>query len=160
MDAMLSRLLWPAHVAATLFMAGVIWFVQLVHYPIMTQIPPGAFPAYQAANMTATAWLVTIPMGVEALTALLLLWRRPEHVPANVLRVGLVLVVLIWLSTWLIQYPRHEALRAGFDSVLHRSLLDSNWLRTAGWTARGVLVVWILAGRPSRRFPSEASPRR
>lgn len=132
--------LLAAHAAATWAMVGILWFVQLAHYPLFTAVPPGAFPAYQAANIRATAGLVAPLMLAEGLLALALAWRRRDA-PAWA---GLALLAAVWASTAFIQFPLHRALLAGFDPALHERLLLTNWFRTAGWSARGVLALWLL----------------
>ena len=37
------------HVLATWFMTGVIWFVQVVHYPLMARVGAEGFAAYERA---------------------------------------------------------------------------------------------------------------
>jgi len=54
-------------------------------------------------------------------------------------------VALVWASTWLLQVPAHRRLGAGFDPVWHARLVRGNWLRTALWTFRGVLVLAMVA---------------
>ena len=39
-----------AHAAATLFMVGVIWFVQVVHYPLMARVSASEFAPTNASN--------------------------------------------------------------------------------------------------------------
>jgi hypothetical protein len=51
---------------------------------------------------------------------------------------------VIWLSTALLQVPRHRALEAGFDPAAHRALVATNWIRTVAWTARGFLLLACL----------------
>ena len=41
--------------------------------------------------------------------------------------------------------PMHERLGRGFDPAAHRRLVATNWIRTIAWTARGALVLWMLA---------------
>jgi len=133
------------HVAATLVMVGVIWFIQVVHYPLFPKVPRTAFDAYEASNTQLTFWFVGPPMAVEALTGVLLLWRRPEEVRLALAWTGLGLVAIIWLSTALLQVPQHQILLSGFDPSAHRTLVLSNWIRTIAWSMRGVLVLWIIA---------------
>jgi hypothetical protein len=135
-------------------MTGIIWFVQVVHYPLLTRVPAEAVPAYQTGNIWATASLVAVPMWIEGVTAVLLLWRRPPGLPVNPLRVGLALLAVIWLATWQLELPRHEALRAAFDAATLRSLIDTNWIRTVAWSARSVLSLTLLCPPP----PSAVSP--
>jgi hypothetical protein len=86
-------------------------------------------------------------MLVEALTAVLLLLasREREDINFGVLWIGFGLLVLIWLSTIVLQVPRHTVLGKGFDTAAHRQLVVSNWVRTAAWSARSVLVLWTAA---------------
>ncbi len=139
-------LVLPLHAAATLFMTGVIWFVQVVHYPLFAEVGDEGFPAYAAAHSRRTAWVVVPPMLLELVTGLLLLARRPTGVGAGAAWVGMVLLAAIWLSTALLQVPRHQLLGAGFDIVAWRALVASNWVRTLAWTARAGLVLLMLAG--------------
>ena len=134
-----------AHLAATLFMVGVIWFVQVVHYPLFSRIGPEKFSLYSEAHSRLTTYVVGPPMLVEALTALLLVFQRPEGVPLAAALIGLALVVAVWLSTALLQVPRHTTLGSGFDRRAWSGLVLSNWVRTVAWSARGGLVLWMAA---------------
>ncbi|MEM6262595.1 MAG: hypothetical protein AAGI38_08820 [Bacteroidota bacterium] len=53
-------LVW-LHFITTLFMTGLIWFVQVVHYPLFSQISPEDFPRYEKIHMRRTA-IVVIPV--------------------------------------------------------------------------------------------------
>lgn len=57
---------------------------------------------------------------------------------------GAVLLALIWWSTVFLQVPQHTSLASGFNTLTHETLVRSNWLRTAAWSARGVLMLWLL----------------
>ena len=134
-----------AHLAATLFMVGVVWFVQVVHYPLFSRVGPEKFSLYSEAHSRLTTYVVGPPMLVEAATALLLVLRRPEGVPLAAALIGLALVVVVWLSTALLQVPRHTTLGSGFDRRAWSGLVLSNWVRTVAWSARGGLVLWMAA---------------
>jgi len=51
--------------AATLFMVGVIWFVQIVHYPLFALVGEAAFSEYERHHARRTGWVVAIPMLLE-----------------------------------------------------------------------------------------------
>lgn len=133
--------IFQLHAFATLYMTGLIWFVQLVHYPLMAKVGPDGFAEYQRLHERRTGWAVGPAMLVEAVAAVLLVIAGSDGFPAGIAWVGLALVILLWLSTALIQVPCHRKLEHGFDAGVHRRLVVSNWLRTALWSARGVLVV-------------------
>lgn len=132
-----------AHLAATLFMVGLIWFVQIVHYPLFARVGEEKFSLYSEAHSRLTSYVVGPPMLLEAGTALLLVFVRPEGVPLLLALAGLALVAAIWLSTALLQVPRHTALGSGFDGPAWNGLVRTNWIRTLAWSARGIVVLWM-----------------
>jgi hypothetical protein len=131
-----------AHAAATLFMTGLIWFVQLVHYPLFARVEGRVFPGYEIEHMRRTGWIVTPAMLAEAVTAVALLFD--PRVPAAAAWTGAVLLAIVWLSTALLQAPRHVVLRRGFDTSVHARLVATNWIRTVAWSLRSVLALAIL----------------
>ena len=141
-------LLTATHAAVTVFMAGVIWFVQVVHYPLFGTVPHASFAVYHAGHTRLTSRVVLPPMLLELGAAVLLLLRPPPGMAVAALA-GLTLGVVIWLSTFLLQVPQHGVLAAGYDARAHRRLVRTNWIRTAGWSARAVLALWLLAAAGS-----------
>lgn len=144
MNETLLMMLLLSHFATTLFMTGVIWFVQIVHYPLFASTGSTDFRTYEQRHSTLTTWVVAPPMLVEGVTALLLFWFRPTGVSTWQLSIGLALVAVIWLSTALVQVPCHDALSQGFDSSVHQRLVRTNWMRTATWSLRSLLVAWMV----------------
>ena len=134
-----------ANLAATFVMVGIIWFVQIVHYPLFSRVGTAGFPAYSGSHSHLTGLVVGPPMLIEAATTLALFLGPPAGVPVWLAAAGLALLAVIWLSTALLQAPRHRELGAGFDQASHRFLVASNWLRTACWSARGLVVLWMAA---------------
>ena len=129
---------------ASIFMVGVIWYVQLVHYPLMAGWPHDDFPRWEAAHRQQTGFVVVPAMLAEGLAVMALLGKRPAGVPVWMVWTGALLLLAIWGSTFGIQVPLHEKLATGWDTVAHTSLVQSNWLRTVLWSARGLLAVAML----------------
>lgn len=141
LGSFVSRLLVLLHVAATLYMVGVIWMVQLAHYPLMARIGAGELPAWQADNLRRTTYVVGPPMLVEAATAVALVvmggvgpWPW----------VGLGLLAAVWLSTAIWQVPAHDVLARGADAATISRLVRTNWVRTVAWTLRGVIALYMV----------------
>lgn len=130
-----------ANLGATLVMAGVIWAMQWVHYPLFSSVGHAEFPAYELAHVNRITTLVLPFMLLEAVTAFLLVLDPPAGVSAWILWAGLGLVVLIWLSTLMFQTAQHSVLAAGFDESAHTALVNYNWIRTLAWTLRGLLML-------------------
>lgn len=133
------------HAAATLALVGLIWTVQLVHYPLMAQVGAAGYPGYQAAHERRITLLVGPLMVVEGATAVWIALVPPPGVDPALAWAGVVLVALIWAVTRAVSVPCHARLRHGFDRRAHERLVRTNWLRTAAWTARGAIALVLLA---------------
>ncbi len=128
------------HAAATWAMTGLIWFVQVVHYPLMRAVGPAGFAAYHAAHSRLTTLVVGPLMLLEAGCAIWLAVARPSAASWA----GAVLLAVVWGATFLISVPRHARLASGFDSAVIDSLVATNWIRTAAWTARALVASWLI----------------
>jgi len=129
---------------ATWFMVGLIWTIQIVHYPLFPFVGKASFPRYEEEHTRRMGWLLAIPAPVEVATAAALVFVRPSGVSlALVLAAGAVLVVL-WVTTALVQVPLHRELSSDPSKRAMRRLVASNWIRTIGWTLRGGLVVLMV----------------
>jgi len=148
----MTRLVLLANVASTLMLVGLIWFVQVVHYPQFARVGADRFTEYQSAHVHLTTWVVALPMLVEAVTSAALVWQPPSPDLDLACWAGLSLVIVIWVSTAVLQVPRHNALATGFDSLAHRGLVLSNWIRTVAWSLRGVLVLFLVNQTFARGF--------
>jgi hypothetical protein len=142
----MTRGMLLAHAAATWAMLGLIWFVQVVHYPLFARVGAAGFPLYEAAHASRTTLVVGPLMVIELLTAVWLVATMPAGVSRPAAWLGLGLVAVIWLSTALLQVPQHNVLARGFDPAAHVLLVTSNWVRTMAWTLRGGLALWLLLG--------------
>ncbi len=133
-----------SNVVSTLFLVGLIWMVQVVHYPLFDDIGKQNYVVYQKRHQNNITYIVGPMMLIELATAIMLLWYPIDGVEKSLIYAGIGLVALIWLSTALIQVPCHEKLVKGFDPAAYKWLVNSNWIRTIAWTARGGLVTWML----------------
>lgn len=150
------------HLAATAFMTGVIWYVQVVHYPLMAGWPHDAFAAWESRHRARTTAVVLPAMAVEAATAVLLFWQTPRGRARRLLGFGGLLLLGIWASTVFLQIPCHDLLSRGWDDRVHARLVETNWLRTALWSGRlavAVAVIPIVLASAAPRPTREAVPR-
>jgi len=131
------------HAGATLAMVGLIWFVQVVHYPLMARVGEDRFVAYERAHARRTTCVVAPLMFAELGSAAVIL--AIGATPAALSITGLVLLAALWGSTFLVQVPLHARLGQGFDAAMHRRLVATNRARTVLWSARGVVALLMLA---------------
>ena len=137
------------HLLATTAMAGLIWFVQVVHYPLFANVPASASTAYAERHQRLTARVVGAPMAVEGVCALWLFFAPPAGVGRLLPFIaGLILAVVLG-STVMLQVPRHGRLArtTSADEIgkVVTSLVTTNWVRTIGWSTRAVLAAVMVA---------------
>ncbi len=140
----LVEVLVLGNLIATLVMVGVIWFVQIVHYPLFAKVSREAFQAYEAAHTQWTTYVVLPPMLLEAMAAVGLVILGPSEVSRGLAWAGLVLVAINWLSTFLVQVPCHNQLMKQFEPSVHQRLVMTNWIRTIAWSLHSVVIVLIV----------------
>ena len=132
------------HVITTQAMTGIIWFVQIVHYPLLARVGTHEAPGYESEHRARTFWIVGPLMLVEGLTLGLLCQQPLEPADRLYLGTGAALLLIIWLSTAFLQVPCHAKLSQAFDATVHRRLVSSNWIRTVAWTLRVLVIVGLV----------------
>jgi hypothetical protein len=127
-------------------MVGLIWFVQIVHYPLLAAVGTDQFPRYEAQHQQLTTYVVMPVMLLELATAIALI---PYSRSGNKLLpwIGLTLLLVIWVSTWALQVPAHNALASAFSAEHHQRLVLTNWVRTIAWTGRGAILILLVSRR-------------
>ena len=129
------------HAMSTCAMTGLIWFVQIVHYPLMGRVGIAGYEHYQDAHMKRTTWVVAPLMLTELASAVALLFVLGVTIWTIA---GLIMLVLIWVSTAALQVPAHNRMLKGFDADAHRRLVGTNWVRTLLWSARAILACVLI----------------
>ncbi|UYZ61980.1 hypothetical protein [Hymenobacter weizhouensis] len=130
------------NLALALYLTGVIWTVQLVHYPAFAQAARDTFEAFHRQHSRRISWVVLVPMVLELGLAGWLAWAGASLGAARWGQLALVLV--IWAATFFVSVPFHNRLARGYDYVAIDGLVRTNWVRTLAWTARAGLLGWLL----------------
>lgn len=136
-------LIFIVQLFCTNFMCGLIWFVQVVHYPLFSKVGEQNFVDYEKLHCSKTSYIVVPLMLIELITGFLLLYIS-NPLPFNYLIVNFMLIVLIWLSTAFIQSPAHIELIRSFSQKVHQNLVRFNWLRTILWSIKSFLLSYLL----------------
>lgn len=130
---------------ASAMMAGLIWFVQIVHYPLLARVSGDAVSSVSQEHRWRTTIVVGPPMALEGITAAILLVERPDGVSvlgpwlaAGALAVALGVTVAV-------SVPLHMRMSDHGDLVAGRRLVSTNWWRTAAWSARAIITAVMVA---------------
>jgi hypothetical protein len=128
--------------ALAVYLTGLIWTVQLVHYPGFAFVAPERFAAFHQLHSTRISYVVLVPMVLELGLAV---WLAGQGgVLGAAVWWELALVLLIWAATLLVSVPFHNRLAHGYDHVAIDGLVRTNWIRTLAWTTRSGLLAWLL----------------
>jgi hypothetical protein len=142
---MMSEIALLANTAATIFMVGLIWFVQRVHYPLLAQVDVDQQISVGAEHQRRTAQVVGLPMAVEGVSTLILLVNQPDQVMWWLPWMGAILLAISLGSTVFLSVPLHQKMVNQPSAELGKKLVSTNWPRTISWTLRGVICVVMCA---------------
>jgi hypothetical protein len=124
----------------SVYMCGVIWIIQVVHYPGFAKYNPSQFIEAHAKHSSAMGLLVGPVMIIEILAAFWLVIKLSNYISI----INLVLVLLLWFFTFFASVPLHNRLSTGFDLEVIQKLVLTNWPRTVLWTAKAILTSYWL----------------
>lgn len=137
------RVVWLLHFASVAFMTGLIWLVQVVHYPLMNRVDPAQFTSFHAVHSTRITFIVGPAMLVELATAIGLVVAASFGSFAKVLAWScLALTAGVFASTAFLSVPQHAILGENFNQSAHARLVSTNWVRTILWSLHLVICLW------------------
>jgi hypothetical protein len=134
-----------ANAVAAWVMVGVIWFVQVVHYPLLAVVPTDNAREVAVKHQARTSYVVMAPMTVEGVTTLWLMFDRPNAIAWWLAWAGGVCVAVALASTVLLSVPRHGRMATQPTDSIGRELVITNWPRTIAWTVHGLVCVAMLS---------------
>ena len=123
---------------SVLYLCGLIWTIQLVHYPSFHFVDQVNFRRFYRLHYRRISAIVVPAMLAEFLCGIYLLFRKPSY-GATLHLFLLGILVVIWTSTFLLQVPIHRRLQTTRSESTIKSLVNTNWIRTLGWTLRGII---------------------
>ena len=137
----MEKIIFVLQIVSTFFLTGVIWIIQIVQYPFFSSIGAENWTKYHDDYRFWITPIAAPAMIIELLTAIYLVFYLPQRFDSKFVWAGLILVLMIWASTFFIQVPLHEKLAVGFDENTHKLLVQTNWIRTITWSLRSVLMI-------------------
>ncbi len=128
--------------ATTLYLCGLIWTVQVTHYPTFRFIPSDAAAAFHVHHTGAMTRIVLLPMVLELGLSL----ASAYFVPGPWRLLSLLAVIGLWALTFGVSVPIHSQLNREWKKNEVEKLIRTNWLRTGLWSLRGagLIVSWLI----------------
>jgi len=133
-----------AQVIGSVGMFGVIWVMQIVHYPLMRFVSDEQFARFETAHRVRISWVVGPLMLIEGVCVLAFLFAPPAGLSWWLPWVGAGVEAIAIGTTAFVSAPLHERLNAHFDEATLHRLVATNWIRTVAWTGRAAVAIAIL----------------
>ena len=130
------------HLIFTSIMTGVIWVIQIVHYPSFHFIEKELYTAFQKFHMNKISIIVIPIMLAELITGMMLFLDKSSKSPFLI--ISFIILVLIWLITGVFFSKAHNELIAGYQELVVNQLVAMNWIRTLLWTLRLLLLTCFI----------------
>ena len=131
--------LLKVNLLSTSVMVGVIWVIQLLHYPSFHFINEKNYIEFQDFHMQRISFIVVPVMLIELASALLLAY----FFESSLTIILLALVLGIWAITFVFFTNMHQKLTDGYDQTIVDRLVQINWCRTALWSLRLIILLSI-----------------
>lgn len=132
-----------SEIALTWILVGVVFYMQLIHYPLFKKIREG-FAQFEHAHIRRTACFMGPLMLLDGVGAAILVGLADSESVMRLCVINLILVGFIWLSTLMLTVALHQKLSIRFSKNAHKHLLNSNWIRCILWFIKGVLLFSLL----------------
>lgn len=131
-------LLFFLNVISAFLLTGVIWTIQIVHYPSFHYIDKLSFTNFHNFHERRISIIVMPLMLIELITSIALYIHNMWSI---IFALNLLIVGLIWCSTFFVQVPIHSILSEKKDKNLIEKLVNTNWIRTFLWSIRMLLII-------------------
>ena len=136
---LLNNFVLLGHLIFTSIMTGVIWVIQIVHYPSFHFIEKELYTAFQKFHMNKISIIVIPIMLAELITGMMFFLDKSSKDPFLI--ISLIILVLIWLITGVFFSKAHNELITGYQELVVNQLVVMNWIRTLLWTLRLLLLI-------------------
>ena len=117
------HILSDVHFISTSLMVGIIWVIQLLHYPAFHFIKEIDYVEFQHFHMQRISFIVVPVMILEFLSAFILVY----YIQSNLLILCLGILIVIWLVTFVFFTKLHQRLLNGYDKSIVDKLVQINW---------------------------------
>jgi hypothetical protein len=128
---------------STLMIAGIFWFIQLVHYPMFRQMPANSLINYSYHHYQKITRIIAPLFVIDLVTLLYMIVILPTSISVNLAITGTLIFVLIILVTQLWFSPMLQKLSKQPNDYLISKLVNMNWIRTLSWTLKGLITIII-----------------
>ena len=120
-------------------MIGVISITQLITYPSFLEIDRAKFVDFHKKYVRTISFIAVPAMILELCTLIYM----NIYISNLILMKSLLVLIMLWLITFIIIVPIHNQLSKEFDYEKVISLIRYNWIRSVLWTSKIFIILYI-----------------
>ena len=121
---------------SSFWMFSIIWFVQIVHYPLFLNVPKPSRIIFAQNHQQLISFIVMPAMLIELVTLTYITFTKPTLIWV----ICFILLSLIWGSTFFLQVPCHNQCLINPTNVVIKRLINTNWIRTICWSLKTIII--------------------
>jgi hypothetical protein len=118
---------------------GLIWTIQLVHYPAYIYVKEEEFSDFSFMHNEKISFFVAPLMIIDLFSGAILMLVHTDIFSI----INFIGILCTWLFTFLLSVPCHKRLLKEKDVSVIKKLIITNWPRTLTWTLRGILLFYM-----------------
>jgi len=121
------------------YLVSLLFMTQFITYPTFLHIDKDKFSEYHRKYVNNISFIVAPVMLIELLTLSLIAYFSSEFLIIK----SLILLLVIWLTTFFIMIPSHNRISKSFNKKEIISLINYNWVRTILWSFKLLLIIFL-----------------
>ena len=121
------------------YLVSLVFMTQFITYPTFLHIDKDKFSEYHRKYVNNISFIVAPVMLIELLTLSLIAYFSSEFLIIK----SLILLFVIWLTTFFIMIPSHNRISKSFNKKEIISLINYNWVRTILWSFKLLLIIFL-----------------
>lgn len=132
------------HILLCIAVTAIVWFMQVVHYPLLGYVDADRWEEYREKRRTLTVMITYPLMAFEALTGFTLILLATQSPAYPYLAFSLVLLVGLLIYTFMYLNPQLKKITGPGDADGQKKFIKLHWIRTAGWSLRLLLLIFTI----------------
>ena len=121
------------------YLCAVILITQFITYPSFLESDRTKFISYHRKYVKIISFIVAPVMIVEIFTLSMLVYLLKDFLLIK----SLILLLCIWLTTFIMIVPLHNNLSIKFNQNEVTKLISYNWVRTFLWLFKLIVILFI-----------------
>ena len=132
-------ILYFIQIVCNSYLVSLVIITQFITYPTFLHINKDKFSEYHRKYVNKISFIVAPVMLIELLTLSLIAYFSGEFLIIK----SLILLLVIWLTTFFIMIPSHNRISKSFNKKEIISLINYNWVRTILWSFKLLLIIFL-----------------